>query len=212
MGITERKERERTSRKKNILDAAIAIISDKGFDQVTMEEIAQKAELSKGSLYHYFRDKSALHMAIKKRGLQTIHSNFLSFLNSDKTGSKIVEEMGYSFIEFVNNNPIYTHALSLNSQLSFQEEEEELNEIENKILLLITHALQVGIQDKSIEATVDPKILAIQIEFCLRGILQFYYTNQRNHIFNILKENNMTVADTLKFFIDTILNQLDKKN
>lgn len=60
MGIQERKEREREARKSLIMCGAEELILEKGVDAVSMEDIAQKAELSTATLYLYFSGKDAL--------------------------------------------------------------------------------------------------------------------------------------------------------
>jgi AcrR family transcriptional regulator len=51
MGIQERKEREKERRRQQIMVAAKRVFSNKGFSKATMEDIAQEAELSPGTLY-----------------------------------------------------------------------------------------------------------------------------------------------------------------
>ena len=51
MGIQERKEREKERRRQQIMVAAKRVFSDRGFNKATMEDIAQEAELSPGTLY-----------------------------------------------------------------------------------------------------------------------------------------------------------------
>lgn len=60
MAIKDRKEREREERRRQILDAALQVFSRKGYEKTTMDEIAEKAELSKGVLYYYFHNKEDL--------------------------------------------------------------------------------------------------------------------------------------------------------
>lgn len=44
-------------RRKQIMDAALTVFSQKGFHQARMEDIAHEAVLSKGALYWYFTNK-----------------------------------------------------------------------------------------------------------------------------------------------------------
>lgn len=64
MGIYERKQREKKIRKKEIINAAQIVFSNKGFNSATMEEIAFEAELSPGTLYLYFKNKEELHTTL----------------------------------------------------------------------------------------------------------------------------------------------------
>jgi len=57
MGISERREREKTERRKAILDCARSLILSQGVQRVSMEDIARKAELSKATVYLYFSSK-----------------------------------------------------------------------------------------------------------------------------------------------------------
>ena len=68
MGIAERKERERERRRNDILDSAEVVIFKQGIDHATMDAIAEKAELSKATLYLYFESKEEIYFAIFLRG------------------------------------------------------------------------------------------------------------------------------------------------
>ena len=70
MGIQERKEREKERRRQQIMVAAKRVFSDKGFNKATMEDIAQEAELSPGTLYLYFKNKEELYASLSLRILQ----------------------------------------------------------------------------------------------------------------------------------------------
>ena len=70
MGIQERKQRERERRKQQIIVAAKRVFVKKGYGRATMESIAKEAELSAGTLYLYFRNKSELWATLSVRVLQ----------------------------------------------------------------------------------------------------------------------------------------------
>src|ERR1700747_1895688 len=55
---------EDSSKRRQILEGARKIFMDLGFDGASMGEIAKAAGVSKGTLYVYFADKSALFEAI----------------------------------------------------------------------------------------------------------------------------------------------------
>ncbi len=49
-----RRERERLMRRQEILQAARAVFAEKGYTNATLDEVAQRAEFGKGTLYNYF--------------------------------------------------------------------------------------------------------------------------------------------------------------
>lgn len=49
-----RRDRERLTRRQAILDAALSTFATKGYESATLNEVAERAEFGKGTLYNYF--------------------------------------------------------------------------------------------------------------------------------------------------------------
>ncbi len=60
MGVIERRQRERDARRELAIDAAMSIYEEEGYHAITMEKIAEKAELSRAALYLYFKNKDEI--------------------------------------------------------------------------------------------------------------------------------------------------------
>ena len=54
-------------RKKQILDAAERVFSERGFDKARMDDIVHESGLSKGALYWYYKSKDAIIRALLDR-------------------------------------------------------------------------------------------------------------------------------------------------
>ena len=65
-----RKEREKRARQQDILKAARELFAAKGFRDTTLDEIAQKAEFGKGTLYNYFASKEDIFHAIIDQAIE----------------------------------------------------------------------------------------------------------------------------------------------
>jgi len=59
-----RKEREFLRHRQEILETALELFSEKGFHNVSMQEIAQKAEFAVGTMYKFFENKENLYKAL----------------------------------------------------------------------------------------------------------------------------------------------------
>ncbi|UCF31909.1 MAG: TetR/AcrR family transcriptional regulator [bacterium] len=55
-----RRERKKEETRRRILERSMDLFEEKGFDNVTMEEIAEAADVAKGTLYNYFPVKEAI--------------------------------------------------------------------------------------------------------------------------------------------------------
>ena len=53
-----------------ILDAAELLFAEKGFDAVSMSNIADLAKTSKPNIYHHFKNKDELYLAVMKTAVQ----------------------------------------------------------------------------------------------------------------------------------------------
>jgi AcrR family transcriptional regulator len=76
MGIQERKAREKRARQEAILKAAQKVFFSKGLEQATIDDIAEEAELSKGTIYLYFKSKEELYISVFTKGLDILISQF----------------------------------------------------------------------------------------------------------------------------------------
>ena len=64
MGIKERRQKEKHRRIKEIQDAAKLVFFKRGYFNSTVEEIAELAEISKGTIYLYFKNKDELYVSL----------------------------------------------------------------------------------------------------------------------------------------------------
>jgi AcrR family transcriptional regulator len=140
MGIAERKEREKQQRRKEILRAAEKVFHQKGFDRATMDDIADMAELSKGTLYLYFNSKENLHMAVARKA---IHQ--LSGLTSEAVaqGGEVMElllRMGQVCVRYADSNPDQMKAIMTLEGL----EADELNMSDQEVQEMIYQESTVG--------------------------------------------------------------------
>jgi len=59
-----RREREKVRQRQEMLAAALELFSEKGYHNVSMHEIAEKAEFAVGTIYKFFKNKEDLYRAI----------------------------------------------------------------------------------------------------------------------------------------------------
>jgi AcrR family transcriptional regulator len=64
------KEQAYAVRRNEILDAALRLVYTKGYEQMTIQDILDDLQISKGAFYHYFDSKTALLEAITERLMQ----------------------------------------------------------------------------------------------------------------------------------------------
>ena len=104
MGITERKEREKAQRRSAILKCARELILLQGIQQVSMEDIAQKAEISKATVYLYFSSKEVLFNEICEESARIFLERFKPLMKADITGLEAMKQFWYSYVEMFGDS------------------------------------------------------------------------------------------------------------
>jgi AcrR family transcriptional regulator len=72
-------------RRKQLLNAAFRLFLKKGYRVTTTEEIARRAGLTKGALYHHFKSKEDILYELVKNFSEKINENFVSRVKKNMT-------------------------------------------------------------------------------------------------------------------------------
>ena len=111
MGIHERKEREKEHRKEEIVDAAQKLFFEKGLQAATLDEIAEAAELSKGTIYLYYKSKEDLYLAVMMRGMQTLHEMFDARIKTESNVVRALMALQDTYLDFFHKHRSYFRML-----------------------------------------------------------------------------------------------------
>jgi AcrR family transcriptional regulator len=110
LSIAERKEREKEQRRNDILGAAEKLFFARGYDNVTMDDIAKAVELNKATIYLYFKDKESLYFTIVLRGITILHAWVRESESKAESGSEKLWEIGRAYSAFAKEYPDYNRA------------------------------------------------------------------------------------------------------
>jgi AcrR family transcriptional regulator len=198
MGVSERKAREKLRRKQNIIDAAEDVFFTNGFDNATMSQVALKAELSKGTLYLYFKSKDEVYSAIILRSFHILQQHLEQVLAdcSALSGFGVLEKVAEAYIRFAYEFPNY-----FNTILDYENSDFDLANLDgeskraleagNGVIDLIINAIKRGQDDGSIRPTLDATEMAFVLWSQLTGLLQVIRKKMDiiSHYFQIQKDN-----------------------
>jgi len=106
MGIAERKTRERTERRDSILQAAVRAYMEEGYHATTMDKIAEASELSRATLYLYFKTKDEIFV----QAIVQHSERFAGLLESlyerrERIGNRLLPELWNVFKTFYFLDP-----------------------------------------------------------------------------------------------------------
>jgi len=91
------KNQPKEVRIKQIVDSAVLEFIEKGFEGASMNSIAQRAQLSKGAIYHHFSSKDEILMEANDRFMEPI----LVFMETAKTNTSPCEGLKIYIKEYL---------------------------------------------------------------------------------------------------------------
>ncbi len=186
MGIAERREREKEQRRNTILDAAEKVFFSKGLNLTTMDEVAEKAELSKGTLYLYFKSKEELFFGIACRALTLLKEMFEAAANSKPTGLEKVRAIGEAHYNYSQKYPHYFNMVvhyesSQINQVEFDSVLQQCHQLGKGVMEVLVRAVDDGLRDGTLRSDLDPVRTAYLLRGLSAGIIQLI-SREKKHI------------------------------
>ncbi|MBN1617532.1 MAG: helix-turn-helix transcriptional regulator [Spirochaetales bacterium] len=177
MGVIERKERERESRRKLILDSARDLILEHGVEAVSMVDIAHECELSKATLYLYFRNKESLLEAIYEEAGHSFVEYIESRMSENDSGISAIKVLWQGYLDrFSDSNDIFI-LIGIKNYIapSFPLIQESPSRTARnpgvRLVTLIRDVIARGIKDGTLEADLDADTVARTVLIVSSGII-----------------------------------------
>jgi AcrR family transcriptional regulator len=209
MGTEERREREKAARQEAIMASARELFFAKGFAPTTMDEIAQRSELSKGALYLYFPSKEDLYATVLNAGLKILFERIEEVFRLDLPPDQVIRKLGevryryyldyreYYRIFFFRQHRDVDVARQLLSHTLVQESLEKGMRNFQRFIGVIQKAI-----DQGLFAPVDPRKAAVAFWGAINGVLFFFEEELSKEIIGIDVEE--LIYYTIDLFIDAL--------
>lgn len=174
--VAERREEEKERRRQEIIEAAEQLYAQKGWDAVTMDQVARKARLSRALLYVYFRDKEDLLFAITDRALAELRRRFEQAVARHDIGLDKVTEIGRAYVLFQQETPFQFDACSryhAHQTHAGMPNEAACNAGGDAVMAVMVEALNKGIADGSIRKDIgEPIRVCVMLWAFSHGLIQ----------------------------------------
>src|SRR5215218_8282565 len=87
------RQRRKEARPQELLEAALALFVEKGFAATRAEEVAQRAGVSKGTLYLYYPSKEELFKAVVRQSLAALIAEGMELVQQHEGNSSSLLEL-----------------------------------------------------------------------------------------------------------------------
>ena len=127
MGIVERKERERSEMRQRIIDAAMHMFVEDGYNKTSIRNIAESIEYSPATIYLYYKDKDELLYAVQREAYDKLFEAFRQTA-ADPDPWKRLEQICKTYVQFgLENEELYDLMFIIRSPMNVDERIHENN-------------------------------------------------------------------------------------
>jgi len=187
----------KAERKSQIMDAAMKVITRKGFSNTRMDDIVQEAGLSKGAIYHHYQGKKDIFLALIGHWETQTFPDFYSRNGKERSAADTL--IASEVIKVFKSRSHVFQAEVEFWALANQDDEvrKRSQELYEKIITLFELVIIKGIREKEF-IKVDTRITAIYILSVFQGI----------NWFCIFKDKKINAEDYIQKSIKLILSGL----
>jgi TetR/AcrR family transcriptional regulator len=163
-----RREREKLRQRQEMLATALDLFSEKGYHNVSMHQVAEKAEFAIGTLYKFFQNKEDLYKALVLEQCDKFHDAFVRAVDeADDEVEKLRNYVRTKSEMFRGNLPFIRLYLAESRGVSFNIKaglDEEVRKGYFDFLERLTSIFENGIKRKRFKNIAGPYYLAVALD------------------------------------------------
>jgi AcrR family transcriptional regulator len=180
-----RREREKRRQRNEILEAALALFSERGYHNVSMQEIAEAAEFAIGTLYKFFQNKEELYKDLVMKQVDRFEAAFMDAIEGP--GDEIEKLRNFVRVHgvmFKENLPFVRLFLGESKGTSFNLKaglDEVLRERLYRFLEKLARLFASGMKTGRFRKIADPYTLAVALDGVIDAFLLRWLESPDRH-------------------------------
>lgn len=182
-------------KKNKILKAAVEVFSEKGFHSAKVDEIAQLADVGKGTVYEYFASKKELFQEMFKVGMKFYVDQLRRDINPEIPAREKLLRIARLHVRFVHKYKDLAR-ITMTEHAYFDEEFRNwIKESRQEKLDLLKKIIEQGISDQEFRQ-IEPSVAALSFMGSLGAIFPVL----------VIDENEIELDDYINKIMDIYFN------
>ena len=165
-----------------ILKSAVSLFSEKGFDAVSMRDIADKVNISPPALYNHFKGKKALYISVIEESFSNKSKQLVNSLTIDALPIKRLEAFVLTLSEILVDEPEFKRLIQREQLDADQQRLQYLaKELFNPFLNALTSLIKEIKPDCDAHGVAFAIIGMVQKHFEIESLVQFFPNYKKEH-------------------------------
>ena len=166
--VKNRSQKRAKRTRKKLKKAALDVFSEKSVDAATVEEITEKADVGKGTLYQHFEDKEEIVVTLVDEAVEHLIERIRSYESSPETLEDMLEHLLNAHYEF-SLGAKEEFMLLFQGKLLLRLESDTLDELEEPYLRYLEEI------ENQLAAYISPRIDPIKIRRLACAVAGFVF-------------------------------------
>lgn len=131
--------------RERVLEAALGVFSEKGFHVATMDEVAERAGVGKGTLYRYFANKETLFNELVRHRLEELEGKARAILDGQDDVLTMITKYVRAYFQFFDHNRhLYRLIVQERLDVGVQVQDLYLKQVKRRIPVLKKKVFDAG--------------------------------------------------------------------
>ena len=155
------KRATRSNNKRDKIIAASAVLFEKvGYHRATMQLLADEVGIGKPTLYHYFRSKSQILLAIHEEVITRVIEAHMERIQQDLPTEELLRHIAIDMLTFIKEHPGYVRAFFEHFEELDEDDQKDIRQQRQQFMAAVVGLVQSGIDSGRFRAT-DPHVAVL---------------------------------------------------
>ncbi|WP_030020897.1 TetR/AcrR family transcriptional regulator [Streptomyces monomycini] len=155
--------RRQTTRRK-LFEAAVTLIAEQGFSSTTVDEIAERAGVAKGTVYYNFASKNELFEELLRHGIELLATSLqeAADASADRGGSRVdaLDAMIRAGLDFIARYPALTQLYVAELWRTNRAWQSTLMVVRERAITVVEGVLREAVADGELSEDIDIPLTA----------------------------------------------------
>jgi TetR/AcrR family transcriptional regulator len=198
------RQRNPEATKDALIDAAEAILMEKGFGNISLSEIAKRAGITKSLIHHYFGSKEGLLREVKTRRFMHYAAQQSEMLKNTKPSAELLRASVAFYFDFLRRNPQIVRILAW---MFLEQDQDECFDMDRELIQQGVEKVRETQEAGQLRSDIDPKFII----FIFIGLCQNWFQDKEYFMESFRAEtipgdlDEAYLSSMIKIFFEGIL-------
>lgn len=164
IGAMDSSSTRRQATRQKLFEAAVTLIAEQGFSSTTVDEIAERAGVAKGTVYYNFASKTVLFEELLQHGIELLTASLQSAAdeNAERGGSHVdaLDAMVRAGLDFISRYPSLTQLYVAELWRTNRAWQSTLMMVRQRAIAVIEAELRAGVAADEFSGEIDIPLTA----------------------------------------------------